>query len=123
MADYEIGRGKPPREFSFKKGTSGNPRGRPKGRRRNLLSTIEATLNEKVEIEENGEKRTLTKREVTARCLIEHAMKGNVPALRLLAALMPAEHSTTPVTADDLGEQDRKLLESLSRRFTHAPAN
>ena len=46
MADYEIGRGKPPKQFSYKKGVSGNPRGRPKGRR-TLSSTIEATLNEK----------------------------------------------------------------------------
>ena len=27
--DYEIGRGKPPRHAGFKKGQSGNPRGRP----------------------------------------------------------------------------------------------
>ena len=28
--DYEVGYGKPPKEHRFKKGQSGNPRGRPK---------------------------------------------------------------------------------------------
>jgi len=31
--DYEVGYRKPPAEFRFKKGVSGNPKGRPPGRR------------------------------------------------------------------------------------------
>ena len=116
MAGYKIGCGKPPKEHSYRKGTLGNPRGRPKGPR-NLSSTIEATWKEKVQIEENGEKRTVTKLEATIRRLIENAMSGYVQALRALVAFMPAEESAAPETMADLAEQDRKLLESLSRRF------
>jgi len=119
MANYEIGRGKPPKQYSFKKGASGNPRGRPKGRR-SLSSTIEATLKEKVVIKEHGKKRTVTKLEATVRRLIQSAISGDVHALRALAALMPAEDTATPTTMADLSELDRKLLESLSRRFTEA---
>ena len=34
--DYEVGRGKPPAEFRFMKGQSGNPGGRPKRERSKL---------------------------------------------------------------------------------------
>lgn len=60
MSNYEIGCGKPPKRYSWTKGTSGNPRGRPKARR-NLSTTIEATLREKITIEENGKQRTVTR--------------------------------------------------------------
>ena len=33
MSDYEVGYGKPPRKSQFKPGQSGNPKGRPKGRK------------------------------------------------------------------------------------------
>lgn len=29
-SDYEVGRGRPPKEHQYKKGQSGNPRGRPR---------------------------------------------------------------------------------------------
>ena len=117
MANYKVGRGKPPKQYSYKKGTSGNPGGRPKGRP-NLSSTIEATLNEKVVIKEKGKKRTVTKLEATIRRLIENAISGDVQALRTLAAFMPAQDSAAPQSVADLAEQDRKLIESLSRRFS-----
>ena len=117
--DYKIGRGKPPKQYSYRKGVSGNPRGRPKGRR-NLQSAIEATLNEKVVIKENGKKRTVTKLEATVRRLIENAISGDVHALRALAAFMPAEDTAAPATVADLAEQDRKVLEGLAQLLEKA---
>ena len=122
MANYKVGRGKPPKGHSWQKGTSGNPRGRPKGRR-SLSSTIEAALEEKIEIEENGEKRTVTRLDAIVSRLIEDSIRGHVQSLRALAALMPAEDSAPPVNIADLAEQDRKLIESLSRRFADPSTN
>ena len=122
MANYKVGRGRPPKGHSWQKGISGNPRGRPKGRR-SLSSTIEAALKEKIEIEENGEKRTVTRLDAIVSRLIEDSIRGHVQSLRALAALMPAEDSAPPVNIADLAEQDRKLIESLSRRFADPGTN
>lgn len=57
--EYEVGKGKPPKSTQFKKGKSGNPKGRPKGSF-NLQTIVNKVLNEKVEIMMNGRKRTVT---------------------------------------------------------------
>ena len=43
--DYEVGYGKPPRHTRFKRGRSGNPRGRHPGSR-NLSTVLSEALNE-----------------------------------------------------------------------------
>jgi Family of unknown function (DUF5681) len=51
---------KPPIHTRFKKGQSGNPRGRPA---KNLAVLLSAARNEKVTVTENGKRRQVTKRE------------------------------------------------------------
>jgi hypothetical protein len=45
--DYQVGYGKPPKDTRFKKGQSGNPRGRAPGAK-NLKTLLIDTLNEPV---------------------------------------------------------------------------
>ena len=42
--DYNVGKGKPPKSTRFKPGQSGNPKGRPKGRK-NLKTELDEVLN------------------------------------------------------------------------------
>jgi hypothetical protein len=51
--DYAVGYGKPPLHTRFKKGQSGNPRGRPPGAK-NLSTLLNEALNEPVIVAANG---------------------------------------------------------------------
>ena len=50
--DQDAGYGKPPRHSRFKKGQSGNPKGRPKGGR-NFSTDVKATLEEPIRRDDN----------------------------------------------------------------------
>src|SRR5438105_10398471 len=59
---YEVGYGKPPCQSRFKKGQSGNPRGRAPGAQ-NLKTVLIDALNELVVVAENGGRRKISKRQ------------------------------------------------------------
>ena len=58
--DYDVGYKKPPAHTRFRKGRSGNPRGRPKGSA-NYLTVLRRVLAQKVTISEGGNSRKITK--------------------------------------------------------------
>lgn len=73
--ESEVGYGKPPVSTRFKKGQSGNPRGRPPGRRAH--DPYESVLGQKVTVRENGETRTVTAAEAFLLNLTRQGLEGN----------------------------------------------
>ena len=81
--DYDVGYKKTSKSTQFKKGQSGNPRGRPKGSR-SLKSTIEKSFRRKVTMRENGQTRQVTVIEAVLAKQLESAMKGNLKSAELI---------------------------------------
>ena len=74
----------PPLGSRFRKGQSGNPRGRPRGRRKEL--PYEAVLGQKVIIRENGRERRVTAAEAFLLQLIKRGLDGDSAAARAAIA-------------------------------------
>jgi len=119
---YEIGFGKPPEQSRFRKGSSGNPKGRPKGVL-NLATILERVLQEKVAIDENGVCRMVSKLELALEKLVDLAVKGDLAAMRLLTTLVASgvEKDVTALTnqiaAADLEVLQGVLNEAAGRRL------
>ncbi len=78
--DFAVGFGKPPRSSRFRKGQSGNPKGRPKGSQ-NLATLFEKIIRQKVTITENGRSRVVSKAEAIFLQMVNKGLKGDVSAI------------------------------------------
>jgi hypothetical protein len=67
---------RPPQATRFKKGVSGNPKGRPK-HSLNVATAFTKALSEKVVINEGGQRKTVTKLEAALKQLVNKAASGD----------------------------------------------
>ena len=124
--DYKVGYAMPPSETRFRKGVSGNPKGRPKGTQ-NVATVLQQTLQERVVIIENGQRKTITKLEAALKQLTNKAASGDLGALKLLVTLARPEEERLLSEASEkeqFGEADQHVMQSILKRFgNHAKEN
>ena len=114
-----VGYRNPPRNTRFKKGVSGNPKGRPK-RSLNVATVFTKTLLEKVVINEHGQRKTVTKLEAALKQLVNQAASGNLRAVRQsveLARDAEAKRKATSGQNPEFGEFDREVMDDILKRF------
>lgn len=119
MADYEVGYKKPPEHSRFRKGTSGNPSGKPKATT-SVLSALENTLSAPVTIARGGQRLTVTRLEAAMEELVKKAAQGDTPALRLLSVLLQTYQPPTESTStskEELDQADQKILSRILSDF------
>jgi hypothetical protein len=117
--EYEVGYRKPPRAGQFTKGRSGNPKGRGKGRQ-NFATVIQDELRARVDITENGRRRSISKREAVAKQLVNGAAAGDPKAIPvLLSETRPHENSLAHGydEREQVTLEDQMVMESILRRI------
>src|SRR5215207_2803643 len=77
-----VGPGRPPTGTRFRKGESGNPKGRPKRRRERPASAFENVFDRTVTVTQDGTPREITVEEALQFRTYQHALAGNRAARR-----------------------------------------
>lgn len=96
-----IGYGRPPMHTRWKKGKSGNPKGRPRGRKNQATMFIEI-IHRKVRVNENGKVRSITLLEAIITTLCANAVKGDKKAIELILKLQPEMERLSPPTITEI---------------------
>ena len=117
--DDEVGYRKPPRRTRFRKGQSGNPRGRPSGAK-SLSTMLREELNQRVIVVENGRRRKITKRQAIITQIVNHAAKGDWRGAKLILDIEQDIERRTDAAAPEaaaFSEADKKVIEQLKARL------
>jgi hypothetical protein len=109
----EVGYAKPPKSHQFRPGRSGNPNGRPKGRK-NESTMLDELLFKKIKVRENGRERWITVFEGMLRRFAEDSLKGNTKAAAFLFGRYSAAASTDP-QQQELGDDDRAVINAFAQ--------
>ena len=110
--DHEVGDGRPPKDTQFKKGQSGNPKGRPKGTK-NFATDLQEELSESIPIREGNRRVRVSKQRAMIKRVTQKALEGDIRSIEVLIkhlSQVPTIDELDQV-ADELSPEDRAILE------------
>ena len=117
IIDDKPGYKKPPKNSQFKKGKSGNPKGRPKGSL-NFMTLFRQEFNRQIPITENGKRVMVTKKHAFAMKLIADAFKDGQNTYRYIMPLLKddaerEEELERQKSSKSIKEADKAILKQF----------
>jgi hypothetical protein len=85
--DYKIGYGKPPQDYQFKRGQSGNPAGRPRGSP-NVLSELKRWLATPTKVKIGDVIKTISNAQAVCLAMVQKAKAGDVRAFSKIVEII-----------------------------------
>lgn len=112
---HRVGYGNPPKHTRFKKGQSGNKKGRPKAAR-DLKAQVLQELDEKIVVREGGLEKPITKQRALIKAMVTKGIKGDMRAATLLLNMViPLQDAAAAkIIAEELTKDDKQLLDLLA---------
>ena len=118
--DYKVGYKRPPLHTRFRKGQSGNPRGRLRGSK-NFSTLLAEALNEPVVVTEDGRRRRISKRELGLKQLANKFAMAEAQATKILLGLMLERErlaaAAPPAERPSFDAADEKVIANLLKRL------
>jgi len=115
-ADYPVGYGKPPLASRFKRGTSGNAKGRPKGSK-NLKTLIRDAMTASISVQEGAKTKRVSRIEGVVLRQLQKALMGSDQAamavVKMALQLGFLEGSIDNFDAVALTRDDEQILSEL----------
>lgn len=112
----------PPEEHQFKKGKSGNPKGRPRKKKQSssdpgldLIASVHRELGKTISVQENGQHREITKLDAFSAQLVAQSVNGKPSQQKMLLNLLTLDkhEETEQQTLEQLQSYDEDLLNDL----------
>jgi Family of unknown function (DUF5681) len=116
--EYEIGYRKPPLHTRFQKGKSGNPKGRPRGKK-NMSTLLSTALNASIVVVANGRRKKITKREAIVTQLVNKSAAADLKATQIVLAMLRELESQDDGPADPavFTEADHEIIRRIQARL------
>lgn len=124
---YEIGYRRPPASGQFKKGASGNAKGRPKGSK-NFITLLEKELAQKIVVNENGKKKSVTRLQAMVKRMVSGALQGDQKALLTLVEILRRSGQFQPadvqaLVPDNYAEILDAYVQARQKKGAKAPSS